>query len=139
MKRKAKTTIREAAPTTVNGTLRPPRRTNAPLRPREFLTGEEVERLRKACCERLGRYAPRDSTTTPMASRPGLRVSEVVALRWDMIDLSQGHMHVSRLKQGRPSTHILRGSDSLFESGWACRPHLTAAAGEEPLGRQDEG
>jgi len=29
--------------------------------------------------------------------------------------------------------------DSLFESGSACRPHLTAAARDEPLGRQDEG
>jgi integrase len=111
MKRKAKTAIREGAPTTVNGTLPPPRRANAQLRPREFLTGEEVERLRKACGERLGRYAHRDSTMILIAYRHGLRVSELVGLRWDMIDLSQGLMHVSRLKQGRPSTHILRGSE----------------------------
>src|SRR3954452_21197987 len=30
-------------------------------------------------------------------------------------------------------------TDSLFESGSACRRHLTAAARDEPLGRQDEG
>jgi site-specific recombinase XerD len=111
MKRKAKTATREGAPTTVNGTLPPPRRTNAQLRPREFLTGEEVERLRKACGERLGRYAHRDSTMILIAYRHGLRVSELVGLRWDMIDLNQGLMHVSRLKQGRLSTHILRGSE----------------------------
>src|SRR3954453_4082776 len=98
MKRKAKTTTREGAPTTVNGTLPPPRRTNAQLRPREFLTGEEVERLRKACGERLGRYAHRDSTMILIAYRHGLRVSELVGLRWDMIDLNQGLTHVSRLK-----------------------------------------
>src|SRR3954464_11787496 len=111
MKRKAKTATREGAPSTVNGTLPPRRRTNAQLRPREFLTEQEVERLRKACGERLGRYAHRDSTMILIAYRHGLRVSELVGLRWDMIDLSQGHMHVSRLKQGRPSTHILRGSE----------------------------
>src|SRR3954451_18191997 len=110
-KSQAKTTIREGAPTIVNGTLPPSWRTNAQLRPREFLTGEEVERLRKVCGERLGRYAHRDSTMILIAYRHGLRVSELVGLRWDMIDLNQGHMHVSRLKQGRPSTHILRGSE----------------------------
>ena len=70
-----------------------------------------MERLRKACSERLGRYAHRDSTMILIAYRHGLRVSELVGLRWDMIDLNQGLMHVSRLKQGRPSTHILRGSE----------------------------
>jgi len=36
-------------------------------------------------------------------------------------------------------TIVYFGTDSLFESGSACRPHLTAAARDEPLGRQDEG
>src|SRR4051794_32928565 len=81
MKRKAKTATRQGSPTTVNGTLPPPRCTNAQLRPREFLTGEEVERLRKACGERLGRYAHRDSTMILIAYRHGLRVSELVGLR----------------------------------------------------------
>jgi type 1 fimbriae regulatory protein FimB/type 1 fimbriae regulatory protein FimE len=43
--------------------------------------------------------------------RHGFRVSEVVALRWDQIDLKQGLMHVSRLKNGVPSTHPLRGPE----------------------------
>jgi integrase len=111
MKRKGKTVTRKGAPTIQNGTLPPRRRSNAAVRPREFLTGEEVEQLRKACGERLGRYAHRDSTMILIAYRHGLRVSELVALRWDMIDLSQGHMHVRRLKNGRPSTHILRGTE----------------------------
>jgi len=41
----------------------------------------------------------------------GLRVSELVALRWDQIDLEQGLLHVSRLKHGVPSTHPLRGPE----------------------------
>jgi hypothetical protein len=47
MKRNAKTAASKGGPTTVNGTLPPPRRSNAQLRPREFLTGQEVELLRK--------------------------------------------------------------------------------------------
>jgi type 1 fimbriae regulatory protein FimB/type 1 fimbriae regulatory protein FimE len=43
--------------------------------------------------------------------RHGFRVSEVVALRWDQIDLKQGLMHVNRVKNGVPSTHPLRGPE----------------------------
>src|SRR3954454_6980216 len=112
MKAKGKTASPEGAPTIVNGKVPPPRRLpNAERRQREYLTGEEVDRLIQAARDRLGRYGHRDSTMILIAYRHGLRVSELVSLRWDMIDLNQGHMHVSRLKQGRPSTHILRGSE----------------------------
>ena len=43
--------------------------------------------------------------------RHGFRVSEVVALRWDQIDLKQGLMHVNRVKNGVPSTHPVRGPE----------------------------
>ena len=43
--------------------------------------------------------------------RDGFRVSEVVALRWDQIDLKQGLLHVNRVKNGVPSTHPLRGPE----------------------------
>ena len=111
MKNKGLKPKRRRAPTIVNGTLPPPRRKNEELRPREFLTGEEVERLRKAAGDRLGRYPHRDSTMILLAYRHGLRVTELVGLRWDVVDLTQGQLHVRRLKQGRPSTHILRGSE----------------------------
>ena len=111
MRNKGLTAKRRRAPTIVNGTLPPIRRKNEELRPREFLTGAEVERLRKAAGDRLGRYPHRDSTMILVAYRHGLRVSELVGLRWDMVDLNQGQLHVRRLKQGRPSTHILRGSE----------------------------
>jgi type 1 fimbriae regulatory protein FimB/type 1 fimbriae regulatory protein FimE len=38
-------------------------------------------------------------------------VSELVALRWDQVDLEQGLLHVSRLKNGVPSTHPIRGPE----------------------------
>jgi type 1 fimbriae regulatory protein FimB/type 1 fimbriae regulatory protein FimE len=67
--------------------------------------------LRKAAGDRLGRNPHRDSTMILLAYRHGLRVSEFVGLRRDMLDLDQGLLHVRRLKRGRPSTHILRGGE----------------------------
>jgi integrase len=40
-----------------------------------------------------------------------LRVSELVSLRWDQVDLEQGLLHVRRRKNGIPSTHPLRGPE----------------------------
>jgi type 1 fimbriae regulatory protein FimB/type 1 fimbriae regulatory protein FimE len=94
-------------PTIINGTLPSPRRRNEELRPREFLTGQEVERLRKAAGDRPGRHPHRDSTMILLAYCHGPRASELVGLRRDMLDLDQGLPHVRRLKRGRPSTHIL--------------------------------
>jgi type 1 fimbriae regulatory protein FimB/type 1 fimbriae regulatory protein FimE len=72
------------------------------------LTPQEVDKLIRAA-SRVGRYGHRDATLILIAYRHGLRVSELVALRWDQIDLDQGFLHVSRLKKGMPSTHPIRG------------------------------
>ena len=86
-----------------NGNVPPRRLANAARRPREYLTAEEVERLMAAARSRPGRYGQRDATMILLAFRHGLRVSELCALRWDMLDLAQGHLHVRRLKNGRPA------------------------------------
>jgi type 1 fimbriae regulatory protein FimB/type 1 fimbriae regulatory protein FimE len=46
-----------------------------------------------------------------LAYRHGLRVGELVALRWEQVDLTAGLLHVTRLKRGLPSTHPLRGPE----------------------------
>jgi type 1 fimbriae regulatory protein FimB/type 1 fimbriae regulatory protein FimE len=46
-----------------------------------------------------------------IAFRHALRVSELVALRWDQADLAQGRLHVRRRKNGNPSTHPLHGPE----------------------------
>lgn len=102
---------RKIHPTTENGKVNPPlRRRNADVRPREYLLPDEVERL-IAAASNLGRHGHRDAALILIAYRHGLRVSELVALRWDMIDLSQGHLHVTRAKNGTPSVHPLRGPE----------------------------
>lgn len=99
----------EPTPNIENGKVAPPRRkANAELRPREYLTPGEVDRLMDAAGQ-IGRHRHRDRTLVLMLYRHALRVSEAVALRWDMVDLKQGHLHVQRAKNGVPSVHPLRG------------------------------
>jgi integrase len=96
------------APTTVLRTVATPRRkTNGELRPREYLTESEVERLRKAAGE--NRNGHRDATMILVAFRHGFRPSEVCTLRWDAIDLDHGKIHCNRRKNGAPSVHPLSG------------------------------
>lgn len=98
------------APSAVNGKVPPRRLPNKARRAREHLTAEEVDRL-AAAATRIGRHGHRDGTVILIAYRHGLRVSELVALRWDQVDLKQGLLHVARLKNGVASTHPLRGPE----------------------------
>jgi type 1 fimbriae regulatory protein FimE len=103
--------VREPTPSAETGKVTPPRRVaNRERRTREHLTPQEVEKLIRAASG-VGRYGHRDATLILVAYRHGLRVSELVALRWDQIDLEQGLLHVSRLKNGVASTHPLRGPE----------------------------
>jgi len=104
----ANSALRLVSPIAENGTVKPPRRKpNADLRPREYLTPAEVERLMKAAGD--NRYGHRDSTMILIAFRHGLRASELCGLRWHNIDLAQGKMHVNRAKNGSASVHPLSG------------------------------
>ena len=87
----------------------PPRRqSNLDRRTREYLTPAEVEKLLQASAK-VGRHGARDRTLILLAYRHGLRVSELVTLRWEQIDFKAGSMHVNRLKNGVASTHPIRG------------------------------
>ena len=102
-------------PTLVFGTVVAfPGQTNAevpdrPLR-REWLTELEVEQL---CAEarKRGRYGHRDATMILVAFRHGLRVSELVALRWEQVDLDAGRLRVIRRKGSDDSVQPLSGSE----------------------------
>jgi type 1 fimbriae regulatory protein FimE len=89
----------------------PPRRqSNLDRRTREYLTPAEVEKLLQAS-SKVGRHGARDRTLILLAYRHALRVSELVALRWEQIDLKAGLAHVTRLKRGIPSTQPIRGPE----------------------------
>lgn len=84
------------------------RRTSKQLgRNREHLTPDEVERLVRAT--KANRHGHRDALMLLLAYRHGLRASELVDLRWDAVNLARGELHVSRLKNGAPSTQPLQG------------------------------
>ena len=105
----AKSHLKLVKPATEKRTVTPRRRPNAKLRTREYLTEAEVERLIEAA--KSNRYGHRDATMILMAYRHGLRVSELVDLRWDQIDFDTANLAVRRVKSGSPSTHPIRGDE----------------------------
>jgi type 1 fimbriae regulatory protein FimB/type 1 fimbriae regulatory protein FimE len=83
---------------------------NAELRTREYLTEDEVEKLIKVAKE--GRHGHRDATLILIASRHGLRASEIADLEWSQIEFGRSaSLHVRRVKNGKPSVHPLRGEE----------------------------
>jgi integrase len=80
------------------------------VRSREYVTGNELAAL-MAAARRIGRHGHRDVTLILFAYRHGLRAFELVALRRDQVDLDQGMLHVSRMKNGTSSTHPLSGPE----------------------------
>ena len=89
-------------------TVQPPvRLPNSKYRTREYLTEREVNKLIEAA--KGNRWGQRDSTMVLMAYRHGLRVSELVDLRWVQVDLDNATLHVRRVKHGTPATHPLTG------------------------------
>ena len=109
-------------PTAVNGkvSLRvispgmpPPRQPNRARREREYLTPQEVKMLIEAtrASARTRRYGHRDATLILLAYRHGLRVSELVNLRWDHVDWQAASLMVHRLKGGHALMHPLNGDE----------------------------
>jgi type 1 fimbriae regulatory protein FimB/type 1 fimbriae regulatory protein FimE len=105
----AKSHLKLLTPTTKKRTVTPRRRRNGDLRTREYLTEAEVERLMKAATG--NRHGHRDATMILVAYRHGLRVSELVDLRWDQIEFRTATLHVRRVKRGTPSTHPIVGDE----------------------------
>jgi integrase len=108
-----KPTLTLIVPSPVSGTVKKPmpnRKANDQLRGRQHLSESEVARLEKAA--RAGnRWGHRDATMIMTAFRHGLRVAELVSMTWDQVDLDAGKLHVRRVKNSSPSTHIIDGKE----------------------------
>jgi integrase len=88
----------------------PGRPSNASLRPREYLTDTEIEKLMKAA--RDGRYGHRDATLILIAFRHGLRATEIADLEWSQVEFGRAaSLHVRRAKNGKPGVHPIRGDE----------------------------
>src|SRR4029434_8647314 len=94
-----KSTSKKRTPSIVNLTVK-----------RRYLTEREVERLMD-CARKQGRYGPRDATMILVAYRHAPRASEVCDLQWQQIELSEGRLHVHRVKNGIASVHPIRGDE----------------------------
>jgi integrase len=104
-----KSNLRLVKPAIRKRAVGPLRRPNSELRSREHLTETEVEKLMEAA--KGNRHAHRDATIILVAYRHGLRASEICDLRWDQIDFTSATLHVHRVKNGKPSTHPIRGDE----------------------------
>jgi type 1 fimbriae regulatory protein FimB/type 1 fimbriae regulatory protein FimE len=91
----------ELRPTTILTT----RRSRPVVDKREYLTEDEVERLIKAA------PTPRDRAMILVGYTHGLRVSELVNLRWNQISFDTGRIAVKRLKGSEHGEHVLRGRE----------------------------
>lgn len=89
----------------------PPRRPkgwkNTDVRPREHLTDEEVQEIRRAA-GRIGRNKHRDATMILIAYRHGLRNSELVRWRWDRISFKKEEVWIERAKGSESGMHTLQ-------------------------------
>jgi type 1 fimbriae regulatory protein FimB/type 1 fimbriae regulatory protein FimE len=109
LKAMAKSHLCLVASATKKRTVTPRRPPNADLRTREYLTEAEIEGLMEGT--KGNRHGHRDATMILVAYRHGLRVSELVDLRWDQVDFRTATLHVRRVKHGTPSTHPIVGDE----------------------------
>ena len=103
------TSAKQAAPDNVLRKV-PTRPKNRDVRSREHLLPDEVDALMKAAGQ-VGRHRLRDRALVLVAYRHALRVSELVGLKWDQIDLKHAQIHVNRLKNGSAATHPIEGDE----------------------------
>ena len=80
---------------------------NRARRGREWLEEEEVRQLRAAAAK-LGRHGHRDSTMILMGYRHGLRVTELVNLSWDVVNMNQHEVFIRRVKGSKLTMHTMQ-------------------------------
>lgn len=85
----------------------PPRRqSNESARSREWLTLPEVTKLWEAA-GKIGENGHRNRTLILIGFRHGLRVTELINLRWELIDLVGKTVFIRRLKGSKSGQHTL--------------------------------
>lgn len=87
--------------------MRNSRRRTVSRRSRDYLRPEEVRRLLEAALDNGG-HAHRNYTLILLCYRHALRISELRALRWRMIDFNRKVIRVKRIMNGIDSVQPLR-------------------------------
>ena len=86
------------------------RKRNRDYRIREHLTQDELDRLFTAL--KRNRHGHRDYMVALVTFLHGLRVSELIDLRWDDIDWRKGTMQIRRLKGSIDGVHYLEPDEA---------------------------
>src|SRR3989441_9601036 len=99
----------------------PPRKKKREEAMRDYLRPDEVDAMVQAA-RKSGRHRVRDAAIILMMFRHGLRTAELVALRWQQVDLKTGYLDVHRVKRGHDAKHPLRGPQLPHSIGFSGRP-----------------
>ena len=83
--------------------------TDAHERAKDFLDGEEIERLLAAA--RQGRHGARDHLLLMMMYKHGLRVSEAIVLQREDVNLKRARLWVKRLKESLSTEQPIPGDE----------------------------
>jgi type 1 fimbriae regulatory protein FimB/type 1 fimbriae regulatory protein FimE len=95
---------------------------NEVYRSREYLTEAEIEQLLVTAGK--GRNPERDRLLIMMAFRHALRVSELVGIKWEQIDIKAATLHVRRVKGSVSGIHGLDGIElRLLRALRRANPH----------------
>src|SRR5437016_13674326 len=86
----------------------PPRKQRHDPSVRDYLRPDEVDAMVQAA-RKAGRHPVRDAAISLVMFRHGLRTAELIALRWQHMDLKTGYLDVYRAKRGHNATRPLRG------------------------------
>jgi type 1 fimbriae regulatory protein FimB/type 1 fimbriae regulatory protein FimE len=85
------------------------RASNEAYRTREYLTEAEIDKLLEAAGK--SRNPVRDRLLILLAFRHALRVSELVDVKVEQLDLKAATIHIRRAKNGTPGIHGLQGDE----------------------------
>ena len=97
----------------VNKTANRSRAKNDELRGKRYLSSNEVEQICKLI-RKQSRYPNRDELMVLTAFHHGLRVSELVNIKWQHIDMKAGQLAVKRLKNGIDTLHPISSKRELM-------------------------
>lgn len=101
--------LKLAAATEIKQTENIGRKANASYRDREHLTEDEVLKVLKAL--KANRQGHRDWLMGLLAYRHGLRVSELIDLKWSDFNEAAGQLLVRRLKGSQDNSHFLEADE----------------------------
>jgi integrase len=116
-----------------------PFKSKLPRCSRNWLTEDEVLQLMKAA-RKAGKFPGRDAAMILITYNHGLRVSELVNLRWSDIDLRERTIYCRRLKASKSIIQRLEGKGGGFPDEASCLRRL-ARPGDifvfNSMGRRD--